>query len=273
MSTVEYVTRDLSVNYGKVAAVHGLSFEVPAGGALGIVGHNGAGKSSTLLALAGAVASEGTVRGHPCRSSARMDPGARAGTARAGRPDEGISLALVPEREKVFGLLSVHENLLAVNAAPRPGMVGIDDVYGFFPRLAERRDTIAGNLSGGEQQMLAIGAALLQQPDILLADEPTLGLAVPVIEMVCERLAHIRRALGLTLIVALAETSWVSHLADRAFVLDCGERISGYIDASDGMREQLERYLSGESRDPSPAGAHPLRSVADPCSNGEAAHA
>ena len=236
MRDAPFSVRGLYVAYGNVEAVRGISFDIPRGSSLALVGHNGAGKSSTLLALSG---------GLPKRSyRGGMAPGkGEGGQARQ------AGTTLVPEREKVFSLLTVHENLLAVGHT-RPGdRVRIDDVYGFFPRLAERRATLAGNMSGGEQQMLAIGSALLGSPQLLLLDEPTLGLAVPVIEAICAKLVELRRELDLTLLVALAETGWVSALADAAIVMDCGELASEPLSANEHMRDLLEQYLTGGRSD------------------------
>lgn len=241
MSGQTFSVRDLSVSYGKVEAVRALSFNIERGSSLALVGHNGAGKSSTLLAVGGGLSRT------QYKGGISLLVGGESGATGSTAPS--VAVALVPEREKVFSLLSVHENFLAVNKVAQRDGVRIDDVYSFFPRLAERRHTIAGNLSGGEQQMLAIGSALLCSPDLLLIDEPTLGLAVPVIETICLKLRELRRELDLTLLIALAETVWVSEFVDAAIVMDCGERVSDYIPAADGMRDCLERHLSGDGRD------------------------
>jgi len=236
MSDLPFSVRALHVAYGNVEAVRGISFDIPRGAALALVGHNGAGKSSTLLALSGGLPKRA------CRGGMTSGKGDGGQARQAGT-------TLVPERVKVFNLLTVHENLLAVGHTHPGDRVRIDDVYGFFPRLAERRATLAGNLSGGEQQMLAIGSALLGSPRLLLLDEPTLGLAVPIIESICAKLVELRQELDLTLLLALAETGWVSALADAAIVMDCGELISEPLPANEHVRDLLEQYLTGGRSD------------------------
>lgn len=216
--------RDLDVRYGPIHAVRGIKFEIPAARATALVGTNGAGKSTTLLAVANA-----------------LPPSARMTGVVALSP--GCSPSMVPERDKIFGLLSVSENLIAADRRRAKGYVRIDDVLGWFPRLAERRQSLAGNLSGGEQQMLAIGMALLGSPSLLILDEPTLGLAVPIIERICETLVRLRRELNLTLLVAEAEPTWLPHLADDILVMTRGsivETISGTVGKSqDHIRNSI----------------------------------
>jgi len=233
-----YGVEALTVRYGNLTAVRNVSFEVPVGGSLAIVGHNGAGKSSTLLAIANCLPSEGEATGRLLVPDASA-PVALASTR--GRRDR----AVVPEREKVFPLMSVQENLLAASRYRREDRIRIDDIYGYFPRLAERRQTLAGNLSGGEQQMLAIGSALLGTPRLVLVDEPTLGLAVPVIETICAKLLELRKQLGLTLIVAVAETAWIADLAESAVVLDAGELVGASAPTTGRGCEDVEARLAG----------------------------
>lgn len=209
---------NLFVNFGVIEVIRDVSFAVPRRGALAIVGDNGAGKSTILLGLAGGL------------SGAKM-----SGTIRIEGADRALSegvvsrrlagISIVPEREKVFSLLTVKENLRTASSGRATDTIKADDVYGFFPALADRRSTLAGNLSGGEQQMLAIGMALLGNPKVLLIDEPTLGLSVPVIEKLCETLAFIRSKLGLTVLIAESEENWISKLADTSVRLDRGTLI------------------------------------------------
>ncbi len=207
--------QDLRVSFGAIHAVRGISLVIETGSATAIVGTNGAGKSSTLLALAGALPSS-------ARWSGAIEVFANA------------KISMVPERDKIFSLLTVTENLIAADRERSHGRVGIDDVYGWFPRLAERRASLGGNLSGGEQQMLAIGMALLGSPALLLLDEPTLGLAVPIIEQLCETLARLRKELNLTVLCAEAEVHWLDKFAESAVVLARGnivESLSGDLAA------------------------------------------
>ncbi len=240
MNEASFSIRELYVAYASIEAVRGISFEIPRRSSLVLVGHNGAGKSSTLLALSGSL---------PKHSFCGDMSIGKTGTGQM----LGSGITLVPERDKVFNLLTVHENLLAVDHASDGDRVRIDDVYGFFPRLAERRTTLAGNMSGGEQQMLAIGSALLGSPQLLLLDEPTLGLAVPVIESICEKLTELRRELDLTLLIALAETGWVSALAEIAIVMDCGELTSEPLPTNEHVQDLLEQYLTGDKKKITPS--------------------
>jgi len=214
----------LEVTFRAVRAVSGIGFTLAPGSATALVGANGAGKSSTLLAIARALDASARIRGSIAVAS-------------------GHAVSMVPERDKVFGLLTVAENLAAADRQRGRGRVHIDDIYGWFPRLAERRASLAGNLSGGEQQMLAIGMALAGSPSLLLFDEPTLGLAVPIIDRTCDTLVRLRRELNLTLLCAEAEAQWIDRFAERALVLVRGE-IVATIDGDLGARKDEIRALS-----------------------------
>lgn len=206
---------DVSIRYGVNLAVDRLNLAVPRGVSLALAGSNGAGKTSMLTALAGLIPRGRQLSGMIAFEGVALRDGDVAQRIRCG-------VRLVPDRDKVFALLSVQDNLRIGAARTRDGAIRIDDVLGWFPRLAERRQSLAGNLSGGEQQMLGIGLALLASPRVLLLDEPTLGLAVPVIEDLCERLARLRREVDLSMIVAESDSQWLTALADRAAVLDRG---------------------------------------------------
>jgi branched-chain amino acid transport system ATP-binding protein len=215
---------NLAFQFNCFHALRGVSFEHRAGSARALVGTNCAGKSTTLLAIAGA-----------------LERGAERGSRIDVAPGNDVSL--VPERDKVFTLLTVTENLAVADRQRGRGKVVIDDIFGWFPRLAERRGWTAGNLSGGEQQMLAIGMALVGSPSVLLFDEPTLGLAVPIIERTCETLTRLRRELNLTILCAEAEPQWIDQLADRALVIARGEIVS-VIDENLTERKDEMRDLS-----------------------------
>jgi branched-chain amino acid transport system ATP-binding protein len=197
--------RDLVVRYGAIEAVHGISFEVREGEVVALIGANGAGKTSTLAAISGLVRhSRGTVR-----LAGRDLAGAAPHTiVRAG-------VVQVPEGREILARMSVHENLLLSGAADASAM------YERFPILAERRELPAGNLSGGEQQLLAIARALLARPRVLLLDEPSLGLAPKMVAQVFEVLAGLK-ASGTTMLLVEQNALRALRLADRAYVLDLG---------------------------------------------------
>src|SRR6185503_10986308 len=204
----------LSVRYGAVEAVRGLSLEVKPGEIVGLIGPNGAGKSSTLHAIMGAA----PVNGGEVRLNGRSLVGRRPeDVARRG-------VALVPERRRIFGELTVDENLrlgLAARRARRNGH-GLGRAYDLFPMLREFRSRQAGVLSGGQQQQLAIGRALVAEPDFLLLDEPSLGLAPKIVDVVFEAMAKIRDA-GLAVLLVEQRAQRTVALADRSHVLANGE--------------------------------------------------
>lgn len=229
----------LRVRYGVVEAVRGIDFTLLPGTSTAIVGSNGAGKSTTLLSLVDCLPSNAKRSGeiHVCGNSLSQGSAHDA---------NGLGVTLVPESGKVFTLMTVEENLSIAGRTIRQPTVTKNDVYGWFPRLAERRKTLAGNLSGGEQQMLAIGMALVGSPRLLILDEPTLGLATPAIEAMCEMLKTLRRDLSLTLLIAEADVRWLSHVSDAAIVIDRGKVISRY-DSIVGQLDIIQRILTGDA--------------------------
>jgi len=207
-------TEELHVHYGKVHAVQGVSIEVRRGEAVAILGANGAGKSSVMRALMGlSPASAGTVS----FQGDRID-GLRSDL----RVERGMGYA--PEGRRVFGDLTVHENLqMGAYVVRDRAQVSerIEVVYELFPILRERTRQIAATLSGGEQQMLAIGRAMVRQPDVLLLDEPSLGLAPVMVKVIYETLGRIRGQ-GMTLLLAEQSAHIALKIADRAYVLENG---------------------------------------------------
>ena len=197
--------RDLVVRYGAIEAVHGISFEVREGEVVALIGANGAGKTSTLAAISGLV--------RPARGAVRL-----AGRELAGAAPHAIvraGVVQVPEGREILARMSVHENLLLSGAADATPM------YERFPILAERRALPAGNLSGGEQQLLAIARALLARPRVLLLDEPSLGLAPKMVAQVFEVLAGLK-ANGTTMLLVEQNALRALRLADRAYVPELG---------------------------------------------------
>ena len=197
--------RDLVVRHGTIEAVHGISIEVNEGEVVALIGANGAGKTSTLAAISGLVRpAGGTVR-----LAGRDLTGAAPHTiVRAG-------LVQVPEGREILARMSVHENLLLSGASDATAM------YERFPILAERRALPAGNLSGGEQQLLAIARALLERPRVLLLDEPSLGLAPKMVATVFAVLAELKAG-GTTMLLVEQNALRALRLADRAYVLELG---------------------------------------------------
>jgi branched-chain amino acid transport system ATP-binding protein len=211
---VTLAVENLSVRYGAVDAVRGLSLEVKPGQIIGLIGPNGAGKSSTLHAIMGsAPISGGDVRlGDRSLVGRRPEDVARGG------------VALVPEGRRIFGELTVEENLrlgLAARRKQRDGR-GLARAYELFPILHEFRKRHAGALSGGQQQQVAIGRALAADPDVLLLDEPSLGLAPKIVDVVFEALAQIRDA-GLAVLLVEQRAQRTVALADESHVLANGE--------------------------------------------------
>jgi branched-chain amino acid transport system ATP-binding protein len=219
----------LSIRYGAVEAVRGLSLEVKPGEIVGLIGPNGAGKSSTLHAIMGAAPVTG--------GDVRLD-----GTSLVGRRPEDVArrgIALVPEGRRIFGELTVDENLRLGLAGRRRGRNGggLTRAFDLFPILREFRSRQAGVLSGGQQQQLAIGRALVADPDVLLLDEPSLGLAPKIVDVVFEALTQIRDS-GLGVLLVEQRAQRTVALADRSHVLANGElRLTlGPEDASDTDR-------------------------------------
>jgi len=195
----------LVVNYGAIEAVHGISFDVREGEVVALIGANGAGKTSTLAAISGLV--------RPARGSVRLE-----GRDLAGAPPHVIvraGLVQVPEGREILARMSVHENLLLSGARDASAM------YERFPILAERRWLPAGNLSGGEQQLLAIARALLARPRVLLLDEPSLGLAPKMVVTVFDVLGELKAG-GTTMLLVEQNALRALRLADRAYILELG---------------------------------------------------
>jgi branched-chain amino acid transport system ATP-binding protein len=204
----------LEAGYGSVRVVHGISFSVPDSSIVTLLGPNGAGKSTTLRAIAGLVKPSG---GSVTLDGDRLDGLAADAVVRRG-------LALVPERRELFPSLSVAENLSlgAYTRADRAGIAtDLDMVFTLFPRLRERRQQHARTLSGGEQQMLAIGRGLMSRPRYLLLDEPSLGLAPLLIAEIFRKFAEIRAG-GATILLVEQNASAALDVADHGYVLETG---------------------------------------------------
>ena len=207
------LVEDLHVHYGTIHAVQGVSFPVEEGEIVSIVGSNGAGKSTIMWTLAGVVQPSGG------RVAIKGSPMPR-------KPHEvvALGLALVPERRRLFSALTVRENLL-MGAYRRAGgdeiEAAMERCFELFPILRERLSQRSGTLSGGEQQMLAISRALMSGPEILLLDEPTLGLAPILVEAVMETVARIRDE-GVTVLMVEQNATQALEISDRGYILEAG---------------------------------------------------
>jgi len=209
--TVEHI----NVYYGSNHALRDVSFTVAEGEIVTLIGANGAGKSTTLRALSGVV--------RPSSGSIVHD-----GKSIAGLPSHRIArmgIAHVPEGRGVFANMSVRENLEMGGYARSSGKEveeSVQRVFALFPRLAERANQIAGTLSGGEQQMLALGRGLVQRPDLMLLDEPSMGLSPVLVSEIFRMIGEINRA-GTTILLVEQNASMALAVADRAYVLEAGE--------------------------------------------------
>ena len=228
--------RDLSVTYGEISGVRDLDLRVGEGEIVALVGANGAGKSTTLKAIMGMVApargaiivNDENVTGQPAHTAARR------------------GVALVPEGRRIFARMTVRENL-EVGAVTRPRREVpplMDQVFALFPRMKERQQQLAGTLSGGEQQMLAIGRALMSKPDFVLFDEPSLGLAPLLVESVFDAIARISRDLGIGGVLVEQNVGIALGLAERAYVLSRGRLVlSGSAAELRGSPRLQQAYL------------------------------
>ncbi|ALX41056.1 ABC transporter ATP-binding protein [Burkholderia humptydooensis] len=212
--------RDLSVRYGKVEALHRAALTVEAGRIVTVIGPNGAGKSTLLNAVMGALPTNGHA----------------AGTVRYRGDDVGalpieqrvaLGMCLVPEKRELFGTMSVEDNL--VLGAYRRKMAGdlnfldqLEPVFSLFPRLKERRKQAAGTLSGGERQMLAVGRALMGKPDLLMLDEPSLGLAPLIVKEIFHIISALRGT-GVATLLIEQNARAALQISDYGYVLETGE--------------------------------------------------
>jgi branched-chain amino acid transport system ATP-binding protein len=227
--------RNVEARYGPVKALHGVSLTVDGGELVAVLGANGAGKTTTLRAISGTVRRTGDLV-----FGGKALPRRPEGTARAG-------IAHVPEGRGTFSDLTVWENL-RLGAYTRRG--GIKDdarrVFGFFPRLEERRHQQAGTLSGGEQQMLALGRAMMARPKLLLLDEPSLGLAPIVVNEIFEALDRMKGQDGMSVLVVEQNANLVLAHAARAYVLEVGtvvvEGTSDELRANESVRKSYLGY-------------------------------
>lgn len=206
--------RDLEVNYGMIAAIKGVSFDVNEGEVIALIGANGAGKTTILHTITGLL---------KAKAGSIMFEGHELTKTPAHKIVE-LGMAHVPEGRRIFSHLTVLENLkLGAYTRKDKGGVAADlrKVYDRFPRLAERKKQIAGTLSGGEQQMLAVGRALMSRPKLIMMDEPSLGLAPIIVREIFDIIKEINKS-GTTILLIEQNANMALHTADLAYVLETG---------------------------------------------------
>ena len=230
--------KDLHVSYGMIKAIHGVSFEVNQGEVIALIGANGAGKTTILHTITGLVPStQGTITFQ-----------GKDITKTQGYKIVSLGMAHVPEGRRVFAQLSVYENLI-MGAYTRKDKEEIQEtlekVYKRFPRLKERRNQLAGTLSGGEQQMLAMGRALMSHPQIILMDEPSMGLSPIFVNEIFDIIKEVS-AQGTTVLLVEQNAKKALSIADRAYVLETGNIVlSG--DAEELMNnDSIKKAYLGE---------------------------
>jgi branched-chain amino acid transport system ATP-binding protein len=208
--------KDLHAGYGRAEVLHGIHLKAAAGSVVTVIGPNGAGKSTLLNALMGVLPARGGIvyRGESLAMRSLEE-----------RVMQGI--ALVPETRALFGSMAVQDNLLLgayrqVRLGQRDNSASLDHVYTLFPRLRERRGQLAGTLSGGERQMLAVGRALMSKPSLLMLDEPSLGLAPLVVKDIFRTIDGLRST-GVTILLVEQNARAALEVADHAYVLEMGE--------------------------------------------------
>lgn len=222
----------LEAGYGRIRVLNGISFSVAAGSAVGILGHNGMGKTTLLRALAGLIPATG--------GSVRLD-GAEV-TAEPTYLRARRGMAYVPQGRQIFRDLSVGENLrLAAVAAGRP-KAAVERVLSEFPELVRLLDRPGGALSGGEQQLLALGRALSTEPKLLLLDEPTEGIQPSIVQAIAERLGQLRAARGLTLLLVEQSLDFIRSLSERVLLIQRGRIVREVAPGALEAREVLESF-------------------------------
>ena len=228
---------DINVYYGAIHAIKGVSFEVHEGEIVTLIGANGAGKTTTLNTVAGLL--------HPKSGTVEFEGELLNNTP--GHKIVSKGLALVPEGRRVFAQMSVEDNLemgafTRSNAAIKPGL---ELVYTHFPRLKERRRQIAGTLSGGEQQMLAMGRALMSDPKLMMLDEPSMGLAPILVEQIFEIIESLHKV-GTTILLVEQNAQMALSVADRGYVLETGKVVATGTGAELLNNEAVKKaYLGG----------------------------
>nr|WP_315593044.1 ABC transporter ATP-binding protein [uncultured Cupriavidus sp.] len=233
--------KDLHVRYGKVEAVHGANLQVQAGKIVTVIGPNGAGKSTMLNAIMGALPVSGSASG-----SVRYLGHDMAGIPVEGRVGRGM--CLVPEKRELFATMTVEDNLLLgafrrKKAGERNYLDQMDVVYELFPRLKERAKQEAGTLSGGERQMLAVSRALMAKPQLLMLDEPSLGLAPLIVKEIFQIISNLRKT-GVATLLIEQNARAALQVADYGYVIETGDMaMEGEAAALASNPKVIETYL------------------------------
>jgi branched-chain amino acid transport system ATP-binding protein len=243
MTTPLLDIRDLHAGYGKAEVLHGLNLHVQAGQVITVIGPNGAGKTTLLNTLMGLLPTRGHMfyRGEDI-SAFTLEERVMMG------------IALVPEKRELFGTMTVEDNLelggfRQMRLGNRQWRKRIDDVYDLFPRLKERRLQLSGTLSGGERQMLAVGRSLMSNPDVLMLDEPSLGLAPLIVKEIFSIIETLRQT-GVTIVLVEQNARAALAVADYGYVLEMGE-VSLYGPASELAQDSrvIDTYLGAARKD------------------------
>ena len=230
--------KDLDVYYGMIHAIKGISFEVKKGEIVTLIGANGAGKTTILKALSGMIKAKNGEVIYNGKNILSTEP----------HKIVGSGLAHVPEGRRVFAEMTVEDNLELggfTDKNKQKVKEGFESAYSKFPRLYERRKQIAGTLSGGEQQMLAIGRALMSQPQIILMDEPSMGLAPILVQQIFDIIEEINES-GTTVLLVEQNANMALSVAHRAYVLETGKIVlSGNAKELLGNEDIKKAYLGG----------------------------
>ncbi|HSY19714.1 MAG TPA: ABC transporter ATP-binding protein [Candidatus Acidoferrales bacterium] len=231
--------KNLTVCYGAISALHGISLSVPSGSIVTLIGSNGAGKTTTLKTISGLLKPKSGEIIYDGKNIAGLPP--HAVVARG--------LSHVPEGRMIFANLTVRENLQMGAYLVRDKKIvrrDLESVFATFPRLKEREQQVAGTLSGGEQQMLAIGRALMSQPKFLMLDEPSLGLAPLLVKAIFEKVVEINRERGLTILLVEQNANRALEISNFGYVLETGKITVQGDSASLRQNPQVKSaYLGG----------------------------
>ena len=231
--------KDLTVSYGSITALHDVSLRVAKGDIVTLIGANGAGKSTTLRAISGLLKAQSGSIQYEGEEIANLRP--HRIVAR------GISH--VPEGRMVFANLTVHENLLMggyLRKDRKQFSTDFDFIFGMFPRLKERLKQVAGTLSGGEQQMLAIGRALMSKPRCLMLDEPSLGIAPILVKTIFQKIVEINKSLGITILLVEQNANLALEVSSYGYVLETGRIILHDQSSALRVNERVKSaYLGG----------------------------